>query len=106
VFTPTIDLGRSGGPKNVVEKDIANDSASITWTAKHHEKRARRSVKCGRLDRRAQESMRELASPMVHMSASLIDHSWWGNILRPGHGKGPEIWDVCKGVNIRFTQIS
>lgn len=75
LFTPTIDLGRSGSPKNVVEKDITSGSASITRTARHYKGHVRPSVKCGRLDRGTQESVRELASPTVHMSGSLMDRS-------------------------------
>jgi hypothetical protein len=36
IFTPTIDLGRHGGPKNVVEKDIPDANPSIASTFKHH----------------------------------------------------------------------
>ena len=47
------------------------------------------------LDRRTQEGMGELASPVIHMSRPRLTSLSCEHILSPGHGKGPEVRDVC-----------
>ena len=92
VFAPPVDLGGSGGPQDVVEKDIPNSRKSwksvdlniaITYDAALNV-----GDSIGGL-RKAWGNWRVLWS--VRTPYRYINYK---NILRPGHGEGPEVWDV------------
>jgi hypothetical protein len=66
----------------------------MAYMSEHHKYHLRCGIESRRLDRRTQERVWELVSPVIHVSGPRVTNLLGGDALSPGHGKGPEVWDV------------